>query len=238
MEFTPEQLEQIRALIAEIIAAQSTGDENPDEKKTTDDQEIEVTATEGDAAEVAVAAAEEAAEKIAEAEEVLAEVAEAVEEVEAASEEVVMASDEKSRKLAMDKLTVAKDKLQKAKVKRAGFTQDSATKGLLAAVSRLTKQVSELKQPVTLDTAALLKQVGQRDDLADRLSNFIGTFDHKTMTLDAVAKYGAEKVGLKAKPGTELIALDAWLHGRKPEHETITRAAAPSGDAFKQWESK
>lgn len=244
MEFTPEQLEQLKALIAEMLAAQSAGDENPD-KETEDQIEEKVTeapsAAEGAAAEITAAAAEEAASKLQEAEAVLNEVAEAVEEVEAASEEIVAAADSKARKVAMDKLTVAKDKLAKAKAKQASFSQDSATRSLLSAVDRLTKQVAELKaaKPVALDTGELLKQVGKRDELADRLSNFIGAFDYKTMTLDSVAKYGVEKLGLTVPKGAELVALDAWLHGRKPEHQTIiTGDAAPAGDAFKSWESK
>lgn len=244
MEFTPEQLAQIKALIAEIIAAQSTGDETPDDdpKPATGDQDVPAPATatpaEGNAAEAAAAAAEEATQRIAEAESVLSEVAEAVEEVEAASEAIVMASDAKARKLAMDQLTVAKDKLAKAKSKRAGLSQDSAIKSLVGTVERLTKQVTELKKPVTLDTAALLDQLGKRDDLANRLSQFIGTFDAKPMTLDAVAKYGVEKLGLKVPAGSELIALDSWLHGRVPEHQTIiTGDAAKTGDALKAWES-
>lgn len=245
MEFTPEQLEQLKVLIAELLAAQ-TGDETSEsEKETKDVDPVEPADTpdpdEETAAKVAAAAAEEAASKIQEAEAVLTEVAAAVEEVESASEEIVNAADEKARKVAMDKMTVAKDKLAKAKAKRASFSQDAATKTLLSAVDKLTKQVAELKaaKPVTLDTGELLKQVGQRDELAEKLSGFIGTFDHKTMTLDAVAKYGVEKLGLTAPKGAELVALDAWLHGRKPEKQTIlTGDSAVAGDAFKSWEAE
>lgn len=241
MEFTEEQLAQIRAIIAELIADQSQ-DETPGKEKETEDQPIGeeiISAEQGAAAEVAAAAAEEAKEKIDEAEAVLEEVAEAVDEVEEASEAVAMAADSKARKLAMDSLKAAKDKLTAARNKQAAMTQDGALKVLAGKVDKLTKQLAEKSAPVAMDTAALLEQIGKRDKLVAQLSNFIGSFDATTMTLDAVAKYGVEKIGLNVPAGTELVALDAWLHGRKPEHQTvITADSAKRGDAFKQWESK
>lgn len=239
MEFTPEQLEQIRAIVAQIMADLNTGDANPD--KTTEDAEADkdklaadavdpetgeviVTAAEGDAAELAAEAATEAEEVIAEAGAAIEEVAVAVAEVAAASEEVIAAADSKAKKLAMDKLTVAKGKLAKAQGARKRLTADSGNRKLLSAVDALTKQVAELKKakaPVAMDTGALLKQLGERDALAERVSHFIGTFDHKSMTLDAVAKYAVDKVGLKVASGQERTALDAWLHGRQPETQRI-----------------
>ncbi len=227
MEFTPEQLAQIKALLAEMLADQSTGDEPPanvdpqkeDPAKDADPAEIpagEPTATPEQAAPAAeaAAAAAEAAAQIEEAGQVLADVAAAVEEVEAASEAVVQAADDASRLVAMDQLSTATARLSKLKAKK--------------------DKVSALP---TLDAATLLRQIGQRDVLAERLSHFIGTFDARPMTLDAVAKYGVKKLGLTAPAGSELVALESWLHGRTPESKTIvTVDAALSGDAFKEWE--
>lgn len=244
MEFTQEQLAQLRAIIAELIAEQA-GDATPpiDDKTQVDDQAPEGEAPssqEGGAAEVAAAAAEEAKIRVEEAEAVLAEVAEAVETVEEASEAVVLAADEKSRKLAMDSLKAARAKLDAARDKQASLTQDGVLKKISSQVEKIAAQLAAVKSaPVALDTAALMEQIGKRDKLANQLSNFIGAFDATTMTLDSVAKYGVEKLGLTVPAGSELVALDAWLHGRTPERQTvITADKAPRGDAFKQWESK
>lgn len=241
MEFTDEQIEQIKAIVAELLAAQTTGDEDPAKEPTEDQDVIEevVTAEQGAAAEVAAAAAEEAKARIDEAEAVLGEVSAAVDAVEEASEAVAMASDDKSRKIAMDSLKAAKGKLTAARNKQAAMTQDGALKVLAGKVDKLTKQLAEKSAPVAMDTAALLEQIGKRDNLASRLSHFVGSFDASTMTLDSVAKYGIEKLGLEVPAGSELVALDAWLHNRTPDHKNILTAdKAPRGDAFKQWEQK
>lgn len=243
MEFTPEQLAQIKALIAEIMAATPTGDENPDDQKPAADIDPAAnepaaapTAAQGDAAEQAAAAAAAAAEQIAEAEAVLAEVATAVDEVEEASEAVVQAADSKAKKLAMDRLTVAKSKLAKARGKNAAMTQDGALRKLTRTVEELVKRVAA---PVALDTAAIMQEIGKRDALVARLSKHVGSFDASTMTLDSVAKYGVAKLGLNVPTGSELVALDAWMQARKPASEQLlTVDNAPVGDAFAQWESK
>ena len=67
-----------------------------------------------------------------------------------------------------------------------------------------------------MDAKELMVQISQRDILAKQLTPFIGTFDAAEMTLADVAKYGCEKLELKAPAGTELAMLSGFLHNRQP----------------------
>jgi hypothetical protein len=74
------------------------------------------------------------------------------------------------------------------------------------------------KKENAMDAAIIKKSVitemAQVSKLADKLSHFVGTFDHSDMGLQDVAKYGAEKLGIACDKGQELAALQGYLHGR------------------------
>lgn len=178
--FTPEQLEQIKMLIAEAIAASAVVDADPEEKPAVD----------------ADPAKDEEAVKV---------------EEEVKDEEPAKDADPKADedKPAMD-----------------------ALRAELAEVRKL------VAKPVTAD--AMVGMIADRDALASKVSQFIGAFDHSRMTCDGVAKYACEKVGLKAAAGSERLAIDAWLHGRKPESARViaqdSRATGDTIDAL--WSKK
>jgi len=88
--------------------------------------------------------------------------------------------------------------------KKAMDAMDSQVKALTAALDGMKKD----------GIKSLVKEVAARDELATKLAAHIGTFDHKEMTLNEVATYGAEKLGLKVEKGAERIALDGFLHNR------------------------
>ena len=67
-----------------------------------------------------------------------------------------------------------------------------------------------------MDAKELMVQISQRDILAKQLTPFIGAFDAAEMTLADVAKYGCEKLELKAQAGAELAMLSGFLHNRQP----------------------
>ena len=177
---TPEQLEQIKMLIAEAIAASAVVDADPEEKPVVD----------------ADPAKDEEAVKV---------------EEEVKDEEPAKDADPKAdeEKPAMD-----------------------ALRAELAEVRKL------VAKPVTAD--AMVGMIADRDALASKVSQFIGAFDHSRMTCDGVAKYACEKVGLKAAAGSERLAIDAWLHGRKPESARViaqdSRATGDNIDAL--WSKK
>ena len=154
MEFTPEQLAQIKALIMEVMAAAAATDAPKEEPaKTAEDAPADVPASED--------------------------------------------ADPKTEPTAEDATKAAMD-------------------GLRAEIAKLR---AEQVKPITAD--AMMSMIADRDSLAKSVSHFVGTFEHSSMTADGVAKYACEKIGLKPASGTERIALDAWLHGRKPESATV-----------------
>lgn len=80
-----------------------------------------------------------------------------------------------------------------------------------------------------MDAAAIersvLGRIAKRDDLAAKISQHVGTFDHASMTLDDVVSYGCDKLGIKADKGQEAAVLAGYLQA-KPAG---TPAASVSG---------
>lgn len=248
MALAPEDMEAIKAMVLELLAAQKTpGDADPEKEPAADadpekdpakdedvlidpDAEV-VTPEQAGAAEEAVTAAEEAQAAIEE-------VAAAIEEVASAAEEVVAAADSK-RKPAQDKLTKAKAKLATARAKHTKLAADAKVKARLAKDGALVRQVDALQKqiktlqakPAQDSVAATISMVADRDALASKVTQHVGVFDHSRMTADGVAKYAVDKLGIKCAKGSEAIALDAWMQGRKPAHETIARDGAPKTGA-------
>lgn len=239
MEFTPEQLAQLKALIAEMMGTK-TGDEDPaaetpakPDEKPMDADPVDVPGeTKIDETDYAKGDEVRAAEKI---EQIVEQVEEAIEEIKEASEDLVKASDAKGRKAAQDRMTKATTKLGAAKAKHAQIAADAKLAkdgGLVRQIEALQKQVTELKaKPAQDSVAATISMVADRDALANQVTQHVGVFDHSRMTADGVAKYAVDKLGIKCAKGSEAIALDAWMQGRKPAHETIARDNAPKTGA-------
>lgn len=87
------------------------------------------------------------------------------------------------------------------------------TKAQDAKIAALTKEIGILKKQVKAqDTGALLKELGKRNELAQRLTPLIGAFACDSMDTLAVAKYGLEKLGIKnVEKGHEISAVNAAL---------------------------
>ncbi|UNY40179.1 structural protein [Pseudomonas phage vB_PcuM_ KLEP17-4] len=116
------------------------------------------------------------------------------------------------------------------------MTRDEDMKGALDAA---LKRIAKLEANQTGMDSALVSSIADRDALASRVSQFVGTFDSARMTTSQVAKYGVEKLGIPCKAGAEQIALDAWLHGRTPEHHKPVIAQDSKGfDLHKVWSAK
>ncbi|MDR0805954.1 MAG: DUF2213 domain-containing protein [Enterobacteriaceae bacterium] len=224
--FTSEQAEQLNAMITAAIAkAKETQDEDPENvdqpnKETSDDSEdVEETVEAAvEAAEVAVEAAESGEPAAVEEAETAIEAAETA--VEEAKEELEQATtDSMNRRL--------------KRLRKSVNTADS--------MAALKRKVSRLeKNKPTLDTGELLKQIAGRDELANRLSGFVGTFDSAAMTHQQVAEYGVEKLGIKCPKGSEAVAVDVWLQGRKPDAEktSVTMDSVPAQSIKDKWSKK
>lgn len=76
-----------------------------------------------------------------------------------------------------------------------------------------------------MDERAFVERIAKRDDLAAKISQHVGTFDHKSMTLDDVVAYGCDKLGIKADKTVQAAVLDGYLQA-KP---AATPAASVSG---------
>ena len=89
--------------------------------------------------------------------------------------------------------------------------------GLKKQIMALRKDIKSLKQqPPAMDSKAIFGQIARRDDMAAKLSRFVGAFDHSTMTAGDVARYGVKKLGIPCDTGHEAAALGAYLYNRQP----------------------
>lgn len=86
-----------------------------------------------------------------------------------------------------------------------------------AALDAALKKISALEKQMAAMDGKLVSGLAARDTLADKLSEFVGTFDSASMTVTQVAEYGVKQLGIPCAKGSERIALDAWMHGRTPE---------------------
>ncbi|EMB3081673.1 DUF2213 domain-containing protein [Providencia rettgeri] len=221
--FTAEQVTALKSIIAEVIAqTQSSTDENLEEEKKSTDADPE----EEQKAEEAVAAAEVAAE------EATTGTPEAVEAAEVAIETAVEAIEEAKEHL--DQATTDSLNRRIKRLKNGIGTMDE-----IASLKRKIKRL-EASKP-TMDTGELLKQIGERDSLAHKLTPFLGVFDHAAMTKQQVAEYGVDKLGIQCGKGNEAIALDAWMQGRVPDSQkaTVTMDSAVSNQSIMdKWGAK
>ncbi|MDI7238166.1 DUF2213 domain-containing protein [Providencia huaxiensis] len=221
--FTAEQVTALKSIIAEVIAQNKPStDENPEEEKKSTDADPE----EEQKAEEAVAAAEVAAE------EATTGTPEAVEAAEVAIETAVEAIEEAKEHL--DQATTDSLNRRIKRLKNGIGTMDE-----IASLKRKIKRL-EASKP-TMDTGLLLKQIGERDSLAHKLTPFIGVFDHATMTKQQVAEYGVDKLGIQCGKGNEAIALDAWMQGRVPDSQKVTAtmdSAVNNKSILDKWSAK
>lgn len=108
-----------------------------------------------------------------------------------------------------------------------------------AALDAALKRIAKLEKGAATMDSALVSSIADRDALAGRLSQFVGTFDSARMTVADVAKYGVQKLGIKCPQGAERIALDSWMQGRTPEQHQPTAALDGKGvDILNLWGAK
>lgn len=100
----------------------------------------------------------------------------------------------------------------------ASEAKESASEAV-EAITEIVARVDELEAKAEGMDAKMLKAIADRDSLAYKLSGFVGSFDHALMTASKVAEYGVKKLGIPAAKGQERVALDAWMHGRTPDHK-------------------
>ena len=82
-----------------------------------------------------------------------------------------------------------------------------------------------------MDAKAIFLEISRRDDLANRLSAHVGTFDHSEKTHNEVAKYGVSKLGLKCNPGHEVPMLEGYLSAAKANMVVTAHAQDSRGQS-------
>lgn len=102
-----------------------------------------------------------------------------------------------------------KPKMQPKKAEGAAMDSADVTR-------RLTEAEATVADFKKTGIKSLMGEIAKRDALANRVSEFVGVFDHSEMTLQEVAAYSADKLGLKPTAGTEVVAVESYLHGRTP----------------------
>lgn len=93
------------------------------------------------------------------------------------------------------------------------------SKAMDAAISKkVAEGIAALKK-------SALKEIGmeasKRDDLANQISSFVGTFDASEMSLEETAAYGVKHLGIKCDKGQEMAALNGFMHNRHPSRAQV-----------------
>jgi len=69
---------------------------------------------------------------------------------------------------------------------------------------------------------SILADINAKNKLYDSLSPVVGAFDHAEMDLNAMAKYGLNKIGLDSEKGAEVATLKGYLAGHKVQTPSET----------------
>lgn len=124
----------------------------------------------------------------------------------------------------------AKDAEEKAKGEKGeGMDAKEVSKMIEAAVKKALAGVAP-----AMDAKDMLVEIGKRDQLANQLSHFLGTFDASEMTHAEVVAYGIDKLKLPATKGTEAATLAGFLHGRRLPGQRVAASGMDSNEAPKQ----
>ena len=143
-----------------------------------------------------------------------------------AKDEYEKSKDEEEDEKAKDK--AGKDKSAKDegkgkdedKPKDNGMDSDEKIANLESQLQTALDSIEDLK---TNGTKEILASLSKRDELYRKSSAVVGAFDHAEMTLEQVAEYTCEKLGLKNKGPEAVIAADAALSQRSaPKLSTQT----------------
>ena len=145
----------------------------------------------------------------------------------------MMAEEDAGANCEMENMDMEEESMDMEMEKKNGM--DKKMKSMQQQINALKKQASGM------DSKTLLKSIVNRDQLASRLSQFTGTFDSSEMTADEVAAYGVEKLSIPHQKGSEVQAVESWLHGRQPPsataqrfHATDSKGSASVHDLFRK----
>ena len=114
-----------------------------------------------------------------------------------------------------EEMPAASDEDAPAEAEEAAKNEDyEAMDALTRTVKAIAAKVDKLAARPVMDEAAVVATLADKAALANRIARHVGVFDHSKMTHAQVVRYGVSKLGLKVKPGSEAVALDAALQVR------------------------
>lgn len=121
--------------------------------------------------------------------------------------EEFMKKDQKEDLIEMIEEKMTEDKDMKSE---NAYDNSEIVKAMDSKIDSLTKELEEVKKQ---GIKSLISEISKRDQLANQLSKYIGVFDHSEKTLNEVAEYGVEKIGLTCGKGEEYSAINGYLKG-------------------------
>lgn len=142
---------------------------------------------------------------------------EAEAEKKAAKDEDEKKAKEEADKKAMDdaeaEKKAAEEEAERKKKEEEDGKKSEAMDAALKKITDLTTKIAALEaKPAAMDSATIMAEIAKKTDLASRVSHFIGSFAHDSMSLKQVAEYAAEKLGMP-KDNAE-IRVESYLAGR------------------------
>lgn len=138
-------------------------------------------------------------------------------EKKAAKDEDEKKAKEDAEKKAMDdaeaEKKAAEEEAERKKKEEEDGKKSEAMDAALKKITDLTTKIAALEaKPAAMDSATIMAEIAKKTDLASRVSHFIGSFAHDSMSLKQVAEYAAEKLGMP-KDNAE-IRVESYLAGR------------------------
>ncbi len=94
----------------------------------------------------------------------------------------------------------------KAKDEEVKDEEEKKASGMDSIVKSLERRISSMEKNIISPA-----EMQRKSELANKLSNVIGTFDHSNKSLSAVARYGVKKLGINCTSGHEVSAVEAYL---------------------------
>lgn len=110
--------------------------------------------------------------------------------------------------------------------------EDKETGDMKTAMDAMSKQIADLQ---TNGEKLFIQRAAQRDSLVQGLSVHVGAFDHSEMTLNEVAKYGADKLGLDCAEDQAVAAVKGYLKAAQKEAVVVAQDAAPQSDSLNSY---
>jgi hypothetical protein len=154
------------------------------------------------------------------------------------SEEKKMEDESEEKKKSEDESEEEKEKKESEDESEEEKEEGKKEKKVKDSVSHKEFELFKKEQRQAFDSALKFHraEVNKVNELADQLSNHVGTFDHLNMSLNDIAKYGVKKlkergVSLQCEKGEELSVLKGYLAAVKAYSTPSARIADSMEDS-------